>query len=92
MESMVYTVLSDIPTPPMEYSTMEEHSGFSNRATRLVNLWFLGDFCEPMTAREIEDMVFDHVGSQVGFVADLIGASLNCIDWEELAERTQEEA
>ena len=67
---------------------MSKYNGWTNRETWLVNIWFLDGIDEPMSADAIEDMVYAYVGEQSGFVADMI--DMGCINWEELAENTEE--
>ena len=53
-----------------------------------MNIWFLDGIEEPMSADEIENMVYEcDVLTQPGFVSDMI--DLRCIDWRELAESTE---
>jgi hypothetical protein len=70
-------------------------NGWRNRETWLVNLWFLDCIEEPMTSDSIQEMVeeaFDKAltltGSMKGFITDMI--DMDCIDWNGLAEHTQE--
>jgi hypothetical protein len=78
-------------------STMNNktYNGWSNRATWLVNVWFLDCIEEPMTAEGIHSMVEEaldealtNTGTMKGFITDMM--SDERIDWEELAAHTQE--
>ena len=66
---------------------MSKCNGWANRETWLVHIWFLDGIEEPMSADEIESMVYEHVGEQTVFVTDMM--DLGCIDWRELAESTE---
>ena len=69
------------------------YNGWSNRATWLVNIWFLDGVTEPMTAGSIQSMVEEaldealtNTGAMKGFITDMMNDE--CIDWEELAAHT----
>ena len=71
------------------------YNGWSNRATWLVNVWFLDCIEEPMTAEGIHSMVEEaldealtNTGAMKGFITDMMNDER--IDWEELAAHTQE--
>ena len=61
------------------------YNGWSSRETMLVQAWFLDGIDEPMTAKDIEDMVYEAIFENVdlpGFVTDML--DMGRINWVEL--------
>lgn len=70
----------------------EKYNGWASYETWLVNLWFgdyFNDMDMDMTASFVRDTVEELIDDDYndgGFVADLMGAALREVDWDELAD------